>query len=80
MFNIGWPELVLIGAVALVAVGPKDLPRALHAVGVWVGKARRFMQSIQHDFDRMTYEAEEVERRKEQTENKTDKLSDDKEN
>ncbi len=77
MFNIGWPELVIIGAVALVAVGPKDLPRALHAVGVWTGKARRLMQTIQHDFDRLTCEAEEVERQKKQSK---DENSNDSEN
>jgi sec-independent protein translocase protein TatB len=40
LFDIGWPELLLIGVVALVVIGPKDLPRALRTAGFWVRKAR----------------------------------------
>lgn len=64
MFDIGWPEFLLAAAIALVAVGPKDLPRAMHNLGLWVGKSRRFIHGIQHDFDRLTHEAEDIERYK----------------
>ena len=40
MLDIAWPELVVIGAVALVAIGPKDLPKVMHTLGQWAGKAR----------------------------------------
>jgi len=40
LFDIGWPELLLVGVVALVVIGPKDLPRALKVAGFWVRKAR----------------------------------------
>ena len=40
MFDLGWTELLLIGIVALIVVGPKDLPVLFRNVGRWVGKAR----------------------------------------
>lgn len=69
MLDIAWPELLVVGAVALVAVGPKDLPRVMHALGVWAGKARRFAMAIQHDFERLAHEAESAEREKRENEN-----------
>ncbi len=39
-FDIGWPEFMLIGAVALVVIGPKDLPAALRVAGYWAGRKR----------------------------------------
>lgn len=40
MFDLGWTELLVIGVVALIVVGPKDLPVLFRNVGRWVGKAR----------------------------------------
>lgn len=40
MFDLGWSELLVIGVVALIVVGPKDLPVLFRNVGRWVGKAR----------------------------------------
>lgn len=62
MFDIGWTELLLISAVALVAVGPKDLPKVMYALGQWARKARRAVLAVQHDFDRLGAEAERLER------------------
>lgn len=64
MLDIAWPELLVVGAVALVAIGPKDLPKVMHALGRWTGKARRAFLAIQHDLERMGFEAEQEERRK----------------
>ncbi|MGE4351787.1 MAG: Sec-independent protein translocase protein TatB [Bdellovibrionales bacterium] len=63
MFDIGWPELLVVGVVALVAIGPKDLPKVMHTMGRWTGKARRAVLAIQHDFERLAYEAEQEEQR-----------------
>ena len=41
MFDIGWGELLLIGIVALIVIGPKELPGALRTLGQWMGKLRR---------------------------------------
>ena len=40
MFDLGWSELLVIGVVALIVVGPKDLPVLFRNIGRWVGKAR----------------------------------------
>jgi len=64
MFDIGWAELLVIGAVALVIIGPKDLPRVLYEVGRWVGKARGMMRELQSGFESMAREAELEEVRK----------------
>jgi len=58
LFDIGWPELLLIGVVALVVIGPKDLPRALRVAGFWVRKARTLSREFQNSVDQMIREAE----------------------
>jgi sec-independent protein translocase protein TatB len=58
MLDIAWPELIVIGAVALVAIGPKDLPKVMRVAGQWAGKARNAARELQRSFDQLTYEAE----------------------
>ena len=58
MFDIGWSELVLIGVVALVAIGPKELPGVLRMVGQWMGKARKMASEFQGQFQEAMREAE----------------------
>ncbi|OQW57017.1 MAG: twin arginine-targeting protein translocase TatB [Proteobacteria bacterium SG_bin9] len=58
MFDIGWSELVLIGVVALIVLGPKELPGVLRMVGQWVGKARRMAADFQGQFQEAMREAE----------------------
>jgi sec-independent protein translocase protein TatB len=65
LFDIGWPELLLIGTVALVVIGPKDLPRALRVAGFWVRKARTLSREFQSSIDQMIREAELDEMRQE---------------
>jgi sec-independent protein translocase protein TatB len=66
MLDVAWPELVVIGAVALVAIGPKDLPKAMHVLGRWAGKARRFAREMQNSFEQLSYESEIAEKLKNQ--------------
>lgn len=58
MFDIAWSELMLIGAVALVVIGPKDLPKAMRTVGQAVGKVRRMASEFQGQFNDAMREAE----------------------
>ena len=68
MFDIGWPELMVIAVVALVAIGPKDLPFALRTIGRFVAKARTMARDFQTHVDDMVREAELDELRKKATE------------
>ncbi|MEI5686177.1 Sec-independent protein translocase protein TatB [Sphingomonas kyungheensis] len=65
MFNIDSSEFLLVAIVALVVIGPKDLPKAMRVVGYWVGKARGVSRSFRQGFDNMVREAEleEMEKR-----------------
>ncbi len=65
MFDFSWSELALIAGVALVVIGPKDLPRVLRTVGIWVAKARGMAREFQSSVDQMVREAELDEVRKE---------------
>ena len=51
MFGIGWAEMLVLLAVAVVVIGPKDLPRALFAMGKIIRKIRVFSSDIQRSID-----------------------------
>ncbi len=65
MFDIGASELLLIVIVAVVVIGPKDLPLALRTAGRWIGKVRRVSGHFRSGIDTMVREAEleEMERK-----------------
>jgi sec-independent protein translocase protein TatB len=58
MFDIGWTELLVIGVVALIAIGPKELPGVLRTVGQMMGKVRRMASEFQGQFQEAMREAE----------------------
>jgi sec-independent protein translocase protein TatB len=64
MLDIAWPELIVIGAVALVAIGPKDLPKVMRKLGQWTGKARGMMNDMRRAFEQLSYETEIAEKLK----------------
>ena len=65
MFDFAWSEIALIGIVALVAIGPKDLPVAIKAVAALIKKARRMAGEFQVHVDEMVREADLQDVRKE---------------
>ena len=65
LFDLGMSELLLIGVVALVVIGPKDLPKALRVAGFWVRKARTLSREFQTSVEQMIREAELDEMRQE---------------
>ena len=58
MFDIGWSEFLLIAVVALIAIGPKELPGVLRMVGQWIRKARKMAAEFQGQFQEAMREAE----------------------
>lgn len=58
MFNIDSGEFLVVAIAALIFIGPKDLPRAMHFVGKWVGKARGVARQFRSGIDSMVREAE----------------------
>lgn len=64
MFDIGFSELVLIGLLALIVLGPKRLPEAARAAGRWMARLRRFIADVKRDFDRELHGEELAELRR----------------
>jgi sec-independent protein translocase protein TatB len=58
MLDIGWPELFVIALVALVVIGPKDLPRVMRYLGRWFGKAKRVTWEFRRHWDDIMRESE----------------------
>lgn len=52
MFDIGFSELVAIGLIALIVLGPKRLPEVARTAGRWMGQLRRFIADVKQDIDR----------------------------
>src|ERR1700748_1119263 len=65
MLDLSWSHIVILLIVALVVVGPKDLPRLMRIVGQWTGKARAMANEFRKSFDDMARQAELDELRKE---------------
>lgn len=64
MFDIAPSEFLLVAIVALVVIGPKDLPKALRVLGHWMGRARGVARQFRSGFDNMVREAELAEMEK----------------
>jgi sec-independent protein translocase protein TatB len=58
MFGLNWGELVVIGVVALIAIGPKELPTVLRTLGQYMGKIKRMANEFQGQFQEALREAE----------------------
>jgi sec-independent protein translocase protein TatB len=65
MFGIEWSEFIVIGVVALIVIGPKELPAVLRAVGQWTTKIRRMAAEFQSQFQEAMREAEMADLKKE---------------
>jgi len=76
MFDLfSWSHILILLAVALVVVGPKDLPKLMHMVGKWVGKARSLANEFKKSFDEMARQSELDELRKEIEELRTHQVA-----
>ena len=63
MPTIGWFEILIIIAVAIVVLGPKDFPIMLKKVGSWIGTAKRYINNIQNEVSDIDLEEKNIEKK-----------------
>tara|TARA_B110000037_G_scaffold133281_1_gene151200 strand:+ start:164 stop:385 length:222 start_codon:yes stop_codon:yes gene_type:complete len=69
MPTIGWFEILLIVAVAIIVIGPKDFPFMLRKVGSWIGTTKKYISNIQSDVADLDIESNEIEKPAEKEKN-----------
>ena len=62
MPTIGWFEILLVVAVAIIVVGPKDFPFMLKKVGSWIGTTKRYISNIQSEVAELDIDSNEIEK------------------
>ena len=60
MPTIGWFEILIVVAIAIVVLGPKDFPLMLKKVGSWIGAAKRYINDIQNEVSNLDIEDEKI--------------------
>ena len=60
MPTIGWFEILIVVAIAIAVLGPKDFPTMLKKVGSWIGTAKRYINNIQNEVSNIDIENDEV--------------------
>ena len=65
MPTIGWFEILIIVAIAIVVLGPKDFPIMLKKVGSWIGTIKNYINNVQNEVSNIDIENDKVEKRKE---------------
>ena len=72
MPQIGWFEILIIVAIAIIVIGPKDFPLVLKKIGSWIGSVKRYVSSIQKEVSDLTDDNFEVKSDESNTEKKDD--------
>ncbi|MDB4827557.1 Sec-independent protein translocase protein TatB [Candidatus Pelagibacter sp.] len=60
MPTIGWFEILIVVAIAIIVLGPKDFPLMLKKVGSWIGTAKRYINDIQNEVSNLDVEDEKI--------------------
>ena len=63
MPTIGWFEILIVVAIAIVVLGPKDFPVMLKKVGSWIGSAKKFINNIQNEVSNLDIEDNQIEKK-----------------
>jgi len=71
MPQIGWFEILIIAAIAIIVVGPKDFPVVLKKIGTWIGTFKRYISSVQQEVSNLDNEKIDTDTNEIKTENKT---------
>jgi len=56
MPQIGWFEILIIAAIAIVVIGPKDFPHMLKKIGSWIGTVKRYVSNVQNEISNLENE------------------------
>ena len=70
MPQIGWFEILIIVAIAIVVIGPKDFPFVLKKIGSWIGSVKRYVSNIQQEVSNLTDDNIEIKSKESKTEKK----------
>ena len=69
MPTIGWFEILIVVAIAIVVLGPKDFPIMLKKVGSWIGTAKRYVNNVQNEVSNINIDENEIKEEKEKKNN-----------
>ena len=69
MPTIGWFEILIVVAIAIVVLGPKDFPLMLKKVGSWIGTAKKYINNIQNEVSEIAIDDNEIKEEKEKKNN-----------
>tara|TARA_B100000575_G_scaffold265962_1_gene242927 strand:+ start:286 stop:498 length:213 start_codon:yes stop_codon:yes gene_type:complete len=65
MPTIGWFEILIIVAISIVVLGPKDFPIMLKKVGSWIGTAKKYVNNLQNEVSNIDIEENQIEKKEE---------------
>ena len=63
MPTLGWFEILIVVAVAIIVLGPKDFPIMLKKVGSWIGTAKKYINNIQEEVSNIDLEENQIEKK-----------------
>ena len=63
MPTIGWFEILIVVAIAIIVLGPKDFPIMLKKVGSWIGTAKKYINSVQNEVSNIEIEESKTEKK-----------------
>ena len=72
MPTIGWFEILIVVAIAIVILGPKDFPIMLKKVGSWIGSAKKYVNNIQNEVSNIDLENNSIQKKENNNEEKKD--------
>ena len=70
MPQIGWFEILIIVAIAIIVIGPKDFPFVLKKIGSWIGSVKRYISNIQQEVSDLSDDSFEIKSKESKTEKK----------
>jgi len=69
MPTIGWFEILIVVAIAIIVLGPKDFPIMLKKVGSWIGTVKKYINNIQNEVSEIAIDDNEIKEEKEKKDN-----------